>query len=352
MQTLSFGEDLPPVPVYPMWVDTYGNDIVESHAKHFGADIVVTLMDVWVLREYGKKNMRWIPYMPIDQEPVPEAIKKALQGAFRVVSYADYGKRLLDAEGIDNVCIPHGVDIDIFKPRDKRAAKKRLNLDPDAFVIGMVAANKGQPSRKAFPEQLSAVAKFKQRHGNVKLYLHTLEGQAHGGIDLDALLLDLGFKPDEVTFVNQYQYALGLSDDYMANAYNAMDVYLGASMSEGFGIPIIEAQACGVPVITTNATAMPELTFSGISVEPAQRFWTGLNAWIAIPSVDGIVEALEWAWQHAGDADVAQMARAGALDYDWDLIVREKWIPFLQEMSGAIAAAPALKADAPLVEAR
>lgn len=352
MQTLSFGEDLPPVPVYPQWVDPYGNDIVESHAKHFGADVVVTLMDVWVLREYGKKKMRWIPYMPIDQDPIPDAIKTALKGAFRVVSYADYGKRLLDAEGIDNICIPHGVDINIFKPRDKAAAKQKLKLDPDCFLIGMVAANKGFPSRKAFPEQLAAVAKFKERHANVKLYLHTLESTAHGGVDLDALLLNLGFKADDVTFVNQYQYALGLSDEYMANAYNAMDVYLGASMSEGFGIPIIEAQACGVPVITTNATAMPELTFSGIAVEPAQKFWTGLNAWIAMPSVDGIVEALEWAWKNADRTAVRNKARQGALDYDWDIITREKWIPFLQEMSEAIKTEGNAQDDTPIVEPR
>lgn len=39
---------------------------------------------------------------------------------------------------------------------------------------------------------------------------------------------------------------------YLAMFYNAADAFMGNSMSEGFGIPLIEAQACGVPVITTN----------------------------------------------------------------------------------------------------
>ncbi len=337
MQTLTFGDGLSPVPVYPMWMDPYGNDIVEAHAEHFGADVVVTLMDVWVLREYGAKKMRWIPYMPIDQEPVPDAVTRSLEGAFRVVSYSQYGKRLLDGVGIHNTCIPHGVDVDIFAPKDKLAARRRLGIDPDCFLVGMVAANKGFPSRKAFPEQLAAVSNLKQRHKNVKLYLHTLSGIQHGGVDLDALLTKLGFTKEDVIFANQYNYILGLSDDYMAHAYNAMDVYLGASMSEGFGIPIIEAQACGVPVITTNATSMPEITFSGKSVDPAQPFWTALNAWVFIPSIDGITDALEWAYQHANDSDVKTKARQGALAYSWDHIVANHWVPFLNEIAADIA---------------
>lgn len=341
-----------PMPIYPKIADPYGNDVIELHARHFGADVVITLMDVWVLHNHGKKNMRWIPWLPIDQEPVPEAVVKALEGAYRVVTYADYGKRLLDAEGIPNVCIPHGVDTQAFAPRDKAEAKRRLKLDEDCFLIGMVAANKGFPSRKAFPEQLRAVANLKARHPGkkIKLYLHTMETTVHGGVDMDALLLNLGFKGEDVTFVNQYQYALGLSDEYMANAYNAMDVYLGASMSEGFGIPIIEAQACGVPVITTNATAMPEITFSGIAVDPAQPFWSGLNAWIVIPSVDGITEALEWSYQHAGDQAVKDKARQSILPFDWDVLVREKWVPFLNEIEAGLSVDKALLERMPAPE--
>lgn len=40
-------------------------------------------------------------------------------------------------------------------------------------------------------------------------------------------------------------------------------VFLFPSLSEGFGIPIIEAMACGTPVITSNLSAMPEVAGSG-----------------------------------------------------------------------------------------
>lgn len=345
---LNLGE----MPIYPMGFDTYGNDIAEAHYRHFKADMIISLIDVWVLRDFGHKKMRWIPYMPIDHDPIPEAVTLAIEGAYRVVSYAHFGERLLNAKGVANTCIPHGVETKIYTPGDRHQARERMQFGEDDFVIGMVAANKGFPSRKAFPENLQAVALFKARHPRVKikLYLHTLESTQHGGIDFDALLQDLGFTPGEVTFVHQYRYIVGLDETYMAMAYNAMDVLLAASMSEGFGIPIVEAQACGTPVITTNFSSMPELTGAGWLVDAAQKYWSPMNSWQAVPSVESIAEKLDLAWRHRTDSALRAKARAFALDYDWDAIVEHGWKPFLEEIErsikseGAPIAAPALEA--------
>ena len=328
------------ITIFPMGFDQYGNDIVDAHAQHFKADVVISLMDVWVLHEYGKKDMRWIPYMPIDMDPVPEKVVKSLDGAYRVVSYAKWGKQMLDGIGIENTYIPHGVDCKIFAPQDKAEAKRKMNLDPDAFVIGMVAANKGIPSRKAFPENLQAVANWKREHPErkVHLYLHTWEGPQMAGYDLNKLLQHLGFDADDVTFCNQYKYLCGMLDDqYMATAYNAMDVLLSATMSEGFGIPIIEAQACGTPVITTHCTSMPELTYVGWAVPYAQKFWTPLNAWIYFPEVDAITDALEQAFKVRGNETRRQIAATTIrAEYDWDLIVQKHWLPFLADVAAQI----------------
>lgn len=329
--------------IYPAGMDQYGNDIVEAHAKHFKADVVISLMDAWVLNEYGKKKMRWIPYMPIDHDPIPSKVLRAIEGAFRVASYAEYGERALNGAGIANTYIPHGVNCEVYAPADTRAAKESFKFDPDAFVVGMVAANKGFPSRKAFPENLQAVARFKDRYPQrkVHLYLHTFEGTQQGGIDFNSLLPELGFAADEVTFCNQYQYICGMMDEtYMARAYNAMDVLLGASMSEGFGIPLVEAQACGTPVIAGEWTSMRELVFAGRCVTYAQRFWTPLNAWNYLPSIESIVSALEWAYDAQGDEGERRVARAGALDYDWKRITEGYWQPFLDDVAREIGGVP------------
>jgi glycosyltransferase involved in cell wall biosynthesis len=73
---------------------------------------------------------------------------------------------------------------------------------------------------------------------------------------------------DRVRFPNQYEYNMGaLDSEYMAMIYSASDVLVMPSHCEGFGVPLIEAQACGLPVVTVAYSAMPELTFKGETVE-------------------------------------------------------------------------------------
>ena len=40
--------------------------------------------------------------------------------------------------------------------------------------------------------------------------------------------------------------------------YQAADTLVYPSLSETFGLPILEAMACGCPVVTSNVSAMPE----------------------------------------------------------------------------------------------
>lgn len=48
-------------------------------------------------------------------------------------------------------------------------------------------------------------------------------------------------------------------DDSLAEAYAAADVYVSASIYEGFGMPAVEAIAMGKPVVVTNHGAFPEI---------------------------------------------------------------------------------------------
>ncbi|HRY31079.1 MAG TPA: glycosyltransferase family 1 protein [Candidatus Paceibacterota bacterium] len=60
-----------------------------------------------------------------------------------------------------------------------------------------------------------------------------------------------------------------VSDEELICLYSAADLYLYLSLYEGFGLPILEAQACGCPVLTSNVTSCPEIIGEGgVSVNP------------------------------------------------------------------------------------
>lgn len=55
-----------------------------------------------------------------------------------------------------------------------------------------------------------------------------------------------------------YENAVDLSDDEIYDEYRRADILAFCSTYEGFGLPIIEAQAAGTPVITSNLSPMIE----------------------------------------------------------------------------------------------
>ena len=56
-----------------------------------------------------------------------------------------------------------------------------------------------------------------------------------------------------------------------ANVYTGFDVLIQPSSYEGFGLPILEAQACGMPVITTDAQPMSEHILDDEALVPVDK---------------------------------------------------------------------------------
>lgn len=57
----------------------------------------------------------------------------------------------------------------------------------------------------------------------------------------------------------KYSSIINLSDKEMVQQYRKCDILIFASTYEGFGLPILEAQATGRPVVTSNILSMPEV---------------------------------------------------------------------------------------------
>lgn len=80
---------------------------------------------------------------------------------------------------------------------------------------------------------------------------------------LEITLVVVGPLPDEMKALLaergiNYESHQGLDRDGMVEQYRRADVLVFASTYEGWGMPIVEAQAVGRPVVTSNLASMPE----------------------------------------------------------------------------------------------
>jgi glycosyltransferase involved in cell wall biosynthesis len=304
------------------------------------AELIIALMDAWVLDPAVMKNLPLAVWTPVDHQPCPRAVGQffALSGA-RTIAMSRFGEKMLHDEGLDPLYVPHGVDTKLFKPRSRDEMRDLLGVK-DGFLVGIVANNSGGmppsggPPRKSFPQSLMAFSAFQKKHPDAVLFLHSeLTGRPglDNGLNLSNLIRRFEIPESALRGTSQLMMELGVNQVQMANLYSAMDVLLNPSYGEGFGIPIVEAQACGSPVIVTDWTAMPELCGSGWLVEGEPWYNPTHEAFFKAPFVGAILEALEQAYEHA--AGMRDKAVEFAAQYDADKVTQEFWVPALEALS-------------------
>ena len=76
----------------------------------------------------------------------------------------------------------------------------------------------------------------------------------------DGLESELVTKAGELGLTNQVVSVVKPDHETLVALYNCCDAFIFPSLSEGFGWPVIEAQACGAPVIASNYAPMPEVS--------------------------------------------------------------------------------------------
>ena len=352
------------VPIYPQGYLVNSDDVITAHAAHFfGGDPgwIIPLQDLWCLKNPELSEYNVAAWCPVDHAPVPPDVLAFFHRNPEAVPIAmsRFGERLLFDVGLDPVYIPLSVDTNVYKPSrfvtnsagepflkpDGSAATARefLDIPNDAFVVGMVAMNKGwSKDRKGFWEALAAFGQFWHQHQNAILYLHTEMSGILEGMPITDMAAKAGIPPHAIRTVNQYAYRIGLPAEMMAATYTAMDVLLSPSHGEGFCVPLIEAQACGTPVIASRFSAQielagPEFGAAGWLIEGQPEYDPSQKALYIVPRINHIVELLEEAW--ASDlAGMQDKARAFALQYDADKVYAEFWRPFLASLDKPAAA--------------
>ena len=333
--------------ILPVGYAAYGNDVIGPHARRQfggGPGLVIALYDAWVFDPQAFAGLAAAMWSPVHSRPMSlgDRMFYAATGA-QPIAMSRYGERQMKAAGLQPVYIPHGVDTDTFSPlddEDRAAARELLGVPADAFLVSMVAANKGtSPPRKSWGEALTAFARFRKRHPEAVLFLHTLLDGGGFGIGLQSIVDDLGIG-DAVRVSDQYSLMTGLfTPSYVAGLMGCSDVFLNPSSGEGFGIPAVEAQACGTPVIVGDNSAQTELCGAGWLVK-CQQYWVHEDrAWWHVPEIGSVLGALEKAHTFARRPVMRAKAREFALRYDVDTVFDMYWMPalaMLEQYAGAV----------------
>lgn len=194
-------------------------------------------------------------------------------------------RQLHERHGRDSILVSNGVDTSWFStpPRQKRTTP----------AVGLLWA---EHPRKNSRFGLEAVLRLRRDCP-----------------DLQAIIFGAGPRPEDLP--EWIAYEENPAQTRIPQIYASCDLWLFPTLSEGFGLPLLEAMACRTPVLATPAGAAPDLIEDGVNghVLPANVTADDFAAAAAavLAQDDAAWRAMsDAAWKTAQQHDLKAAARA------------------------------------------
>ena len=179
--------------------------------------------------------------------------------------------------------IPNGIDIQKYKPIDKKIARKWLNLPINKQLI-LSGTAKSSPKRKGI-NLLEEALHILNKIG----YKNKLELIVFGSLQ-PSELNNTGFKR---------HYMGNLHDDIsLALIYAAADIFVTASIQDNLPNTVMEALASGTPCVAFNIGGMPDMIEHQANGYLAQPF-----------EVDSLARGIDWILSHNYPQKICDRAR-------------------------------------------
>lgn len=343
--------DLKDIPVHPAndSESLFGYQKFATLLSEIEPDLLFVLQDHFNLMplqdclEKARKHIKfkYIFYFPVDGMLKKIWVDKAISLADYPVAYSKFGKEQVSSlADLPNLkIIPHGVNLDVFKPvfnEDQKEAFRKeyfgAKLPEKAFLIGNI--NRNQP-RKDIPRTILAFSIFKRLHPEIPayLYLHmNIKDRAGHNLhdfiqhNVPENLWDYFLFPNEEVFGNHK-----MPKETLVKVYNALDVLVSTSWGEGWGLSTTEAMACKIPVIVPRNTVNPELIGDseqrGYLTECGNEFITPIydnNLIRPLTDVKDLIKKLYTVYKKREEAkEKAEVAYKWIQDYSWDIIAKQ-----------------------------
>jgi glycosyltransferase involved in cell wall biosynthesis len=334
---------IPPyhIPVLPSKDGPFGMASAAQYCKQWGIDVGILFTDWWAFSDFPKTIPRATLYGPMDHINYSEETMGFTRKYHKIIGLCKWQQKCLADLGIDSDYIYHGVNVNVFKPIDKEEARKKVGItEEDTFVFGTVAANSDKEDRKGHTRSMKAMRYFLDQNPDVKniIWLYHTVPNDPKGMPLASISHKFGLD-NIIRFMDPRTASTMLPEEDLATLMNCFDVHLLCSKREGFGMPILETQACGIPNICHDFSSMTELVQGhgwlckslgyGLNLET-----TPINAETASPDVYDIANCIKDAYFNPDRVKkYGEESRKFALPFNWDNLVENQWVPILDKMA-------------------
>lgn len=217
--------------------------------------------------------------------------------------------KLYDAPAEKIGVVPCGVNLDLFYPQPKAAARKKLALDPGDTILLYVG--RFDPL-KGLETLLEAITYFKS-HPRIRLVI--VGGDGDKSPEYQALVQ----KTKKLEIDEKVMFVGRIDQHNLPPYYGAADVLVMPSRYESFGMVGLEALACGRPVVSTPVGAADRLIRKAragciVSDITPRSLADGIQTIIsdrAIPAAEVIRKSiLEYSWSNVASAVIAEYENA------------------------------------------
>jgi glycosyltransferase involved in cell wall biosynthesis len=307
---------------HPNWPDQF-----TALVNTIQPDILVVIQDAPYLEAVRNLPLDWsrfgfVGVTPCDGKPVLPQWVETFKKADGMLSISQFGVNAHKEVGVTSLLCRPGIDPNVFfkQPHEQQGAtREKLGIAPDAFVVGSVAMNQG---RKRWPAMLGAFFEFAKDKPTARFLANTAP-QSPAGWDLMQICQQWNWDMSQVIWKHDCE-RLGVHE--LRDRYNVMDVHMVIAEREGFGLPLVEAQACGVVSMALDWSSGPEVCGAGfgllVKTVEQQYPYDGISTWGGalnkVPDIADMVKQLQLMYDHPEQrAAIAVKGMTRARTWTW-----------------------------------
>jgi len=173
--------------------------------------------------------------------------------------------------------IPNPIDTEIYRPVDKKSARKKLNLSVDKMLI-LFGTMTLKEERKGFLYLQKSLTILYNKYPELRSNIEVIVFGSFNKNEISKI-------PFKANFFGRIKNV-----ETLVNCYNSADVFVAPSLEDNLPNTVMESLACGVPVAAFNIGGMPDM------IEHKK------NGFLAVPkSAESLADGILWLLKETKD---------------------------------------------------